>query len=55
MPSVRENLGQFLWDLKKEKEKDITENIVTTSSHTVLVLGTLLLIIQALKYEDQKK
>lgn len=55
MPSVRETLGQFLWDLKKEKEKDITEKFVTTSAHTVLVLGTLLLITQALKYEDQNK
>lgn len=55
MPSVREILGQFLWDLKKGKEKAITENVVTTGAHIALILGTLLLIIQVLKYEDQTK
>lgn len=55
MPSVRETLGQFLWDLKKEKEKSITEKFATVSARTVLVLRTLLLIPQALKYEDQNK
>lgn len=55
MPSGRETLGQFLWDLKKEKEKGITEKFATVSACTVLVLRTLLLITQALKYEDQNK
>lgn len=40
---------------QKEKEKDITEKFATVSARTVLVLRTLLLITQALKYEDQNK
>lgn len=41
MPSVKETLGQFLWDLKWEKkEKKITKNFVRTSAWMTLVLGT---------------
>jgi hypothetical protein len=40
MPLARETLGQFLWDLKEIKEKEITKNFVTTSAQRTLVLGT---------------
>lgn len=32
MPLVRETLGQFLWDLKEGKEKEITKNSVTAGA-----------------------